>query len=194
MRYAIDNKPKYYVSFKTNEETGKKFLYITEDYYEEIKNQIVSHHKEDWYAKKTRPPEYLLDAIYYSYSDYASSQNYTVIEYTEDEINQKWWDITEWAEYYKEIFGDYPNERLSNYGQEGAIFSCTFPGGAYIEVRTEKPTGMKYYYNDGTDRVRSLFPLLIFDTFAETGDPFYYQYKSPYSKATITWDPFQHGF
>lgn len=200
MRYAIDEKPKYYVTFNQAAD-GKKILYITEDYYKELQSAIEGQHKASWLTKKTKPPQYLLDAHYYSYEAYIANRQADLVpvNYSEDELNAKWWDILEWAEYYKEIFGDYPDEYLMNYGVTGFICSFTFPDGTEVKVypsASERPSGsiMRIYYADGV--ITSGRPTLIFDTYKETGNPYTGGVKTTTHGGTKyhPWDPFQHGF
>ena len=197
MRYAIDRKPNYYVSFK-KEDSEKSKLYITKEYYEELQDNIINAHKETWLEKKTKPPQYLLDAQYYSYENYISDRKADLIpiKYTQEELNARWWDITEWAEYYKEMFGDYPDERLLNYGITGAIFSCIFPDGSIISVdrinRNNSGITMQYIPNgiNSLERKSSLSSVFIFDTYYESGNPFFTQIPG----TSMIWNPFQHGF
>lgn len=201
MRYAIDEKPKYYVSFKHNMD-DQPILYITDEYYKELNEKIEGAHKADWLSKKKKPPQYLLDAQYYSYESYVANKNADLVpvNYSEDELNAKWWDILEWAEYYKEIFGDYPDERLMNYGITGFICSFTFPNGTTVKAmpsREERPsvtTVMKITYVED-NRVVNIAPTLIFDTYAESGNAYVGDIKTDaVGRGYHTWEPFQHGF
>ena len=205
MRYAIDEKPKYYVTFPRGED-GRKDLYITKEYYEEAKNKLIGKVRTNWLDKKTKPPAYLLNATYYSYESYINDKNADLIpvSYTEDELNEKWWDILEWAEYYKEIFGEYPTQALKDYGVTGAIAAFTFPDGSQVIV---EPDGakrkmsysqyplirIKYAAVDSSTSLSNA--MLIFDTYAETGNPFIGPIRTdPTGHKNYSWNPFQHGF
>lgn len=189
MRYAIDSKPKYYIAFDKNEETEKPILYTTAEYLEEMRVLAVDIHKSEWLKKKTRPPDYLLNANYFSYPSYQSNRaaELVLLHYTSEELNSMWWDVLEWAEYYKEIFGEYPEASLMSYGTIGLIADFTFPDGSELRANYPGPLKIGYpmtlYYKE-TGRTVACSPTLIFDVHKDTQAPF----------LNNGWNPFQHGF
>ena len=198
MRYAIDEKPKYYVKFQSQQqiEDGEMpILYVTQDFADELDIKAINSIKNTWIERKTKPPQYLYDAIYYSYQDWINEKKLTPIRYSPAEINQKWWDILEWAEYYKEIFGEYPQEQLMNYGTVGFIGDFKFPNGDKIEVN---PNSSYYCMNKVFTSIGNMSgaqgPLLIFDTYKDDDNPYFGQLVTRNGKTNGSWNPFQHGF
>ena len=206
MRYAIDRKPSYYVSFK--KEKDKPILYMTKEYQEYLGEYLISQHTNEWIEKKSKPPQYLLSAQYYSYEHYIADKtdDLVQVEYTPDELNEKWWNITEWGQYYEEIFGEKPHEVLRNYGTTGAIFSCEFPDGSILTVNQKRaniiptPPCMSITIPSLSNRVINISgPLLIFDVdlagyAAQGGAPYFGKINTlSDGRKMYSWNPFQHG-
>lgn len=164
LRYAIDYKPKYYQTFDgdiyVTEEGKEERLKDFDDYIKLLKyreSQQTQEPEIDGIFKKTRVPLYL--------------QN--------DDGSSDWWDLLNWAEYYKLLSGVYPSEVLGHYGTgQGYRGTIVFPNGT-----------SKQFWNQ-----------LIFDTDRTTHNPFtgeVYFHRSNsngYIEHARTWSPFQHGY
>jgi len=78
-----------------------------------------------------------------------------------------------------------------NYGITGAIFNCIFPDGSMINCSVKgnrKGALMQYVPNGISTNRTSMSSIFIFDTYTETGNPFFKEMKRG------VWNPFQHGF
>lgn len=87
MRYAIDKKPTFYITYddKCYTSMSKKEM-----------NSFIKEHslnKNNFYNKKKNPKG----------------------------LSEDWWDIFDWAEYYKKCVGEYPNGSLGDYCSGGGV-------------------------------------------------------------------------
>lgn len=136
VRYAIDKKPLWYCNYQG-------IVFATEEgerKWDEIKN------------------EYLRTIA-------SNSAGFTK-EPVPDFLDENWWDITNWAEYYKILTGTYPTSLLKDYGTFGFTGTLTFPNGLSHTFHSQ----------------------LVIDLERDTHNPFY---AFPNGKS---WSPFQHGF
>lgn len=173
-RYAIDSKPWYYKAFD-----GR--IFITANGYEQY-SKLKAEYEEEWLRRRLEEIEASGKILF---------KKIQVPEYLQkDNGTSDWWDITNWADYYKLLTGSYPDERLDHYGTERppANTILTFPDGSTYNISNN----------------------LIFDTERDTHNPYYGEElqsngrKKGYhfcSKDGLTewysqsqWYPFQHGF
>ena len=166
LRYAIDTKPWYYKAYNGN-------TYITEEGIVKY-NDIIENHKE-WIKKyKIAEAENSGKTVFKKIAVPYFLQN--------EDGSSDWWDITNWAEYYKLLTGDYPNERIMDYGTEGFKGTLIFPNGT-SENFSRKTRGQ-----------------LVIDLERDTYNPFYHNPEGGYySYSSLehidrNWSPFQHGF
>ena len=168
MRYAIDSKPYFYGTYKSqiytsnNEIFGEyQDIYMTQEFYDTVVSAKMNKEDQEKQDKSkfriTPVPSWLIKA-------------------TEDvKLNpDDWWTVKDWAEYYKSLTNEYPQQYLKMYttGESGFIGQIAFPNG---EVRA--------------CRNQSIFDV---DT---SGNPYY----GPVPKildysASARWYPFQHGY
>jgi hypothetical protein len=108
-----------------------------------------------------------------------------------DEINSSWWDIMEWAEYYKEIFNEYPKETLRNYGTTGFIGDFEFPNGDKITINTNSTNyPMTRNFKSISNMNGSMGPTLIFDTYLADNNPYFGTIRVTQDRRLGSWNPF----
>ena len=182
MRYAIDKKPDVYIAFQkedfSNEETNfsKRKVYMTQEYYDAVigdKNSLIYNES---FKNKKQPPDFLLNAVYYDsnyineYYKTKSLNNIPIIEYSHDQLNEMWWTVLDWGQYYLKLTGEVPSRLLGEYGTIPCFSKINFPHEEQLLVNK-----------------------LIFDLDKDTLDP-YYGKASMGRYETSRWSPFQHGF
>ena len=150
VRYAIDKKPSVYVSLRG-------YTYMTQEEYDnpsyEELAEVVNHN----------PPV-----------NNGYTKNTAIIPTFLKESSDKWWELRDWAEYYKTITGAYPSQQLLEYGgKQGFIGTLTFPNGT---SRTFSGQGQLIIDLDSQNNYNPLFR------------------RIDASGQTISWGPFQHGF
>ena len=107
MRYAIDKKPLIYTSYDGITYGTVAGFQIVEELGQEIQ------HTATFTYEKEPIPEWL-----------AATSNL-------------WWSVSDWAEYYKLLTGEYPAGALMQYGVEGFKGTIHFPGGEVHTCRNQ---------------------------------------------------------
>lgn len=163
LRYAIDKKPIYYKNFD-----GIEFV-----------SEEGKQEKLNWYDKQIADIQREKNLLPIPTGDNVFLKE-KVPEYLRNEDGSSdWWDIINWAEYYKLLTGEEPSQRLMNYG------TISFKGVIHF------PNGEEYNCNRGQGQ-------LIFDTNRITHNKYIDQGQANQllynNHSTSSWSAFQHGF
>lgn len=160
-RYAIDKKPKEYMAFNG-------ILYYTAE------------------AKENPSPEYaeLITGEVAEANTYEKDLN-LIPSYLKNtnvetgEISSDWWELRDWAEYYRMKTGVYPSYMLMAYCEEGY-------------------TGNIHFTNQRTYHLNNRIVIDVDTSTAATGTDNFLPYTKTMVRSetwtTLNWNPFQHGY
>lgn len=100
MRYAIDNKPWRYIMYDEGENGHVALTTLTAEQIAEVEELKTSHSVE-------------VD-IWNAWASFEKNARQDPLMYAGGllELDENWWEITDWAEYYAILFGEYPGTRV----------------------------------------------------------------------------------
>lgn len=177
LRYAIDTKPWIYISYDEK-------IYITEKGLDQYQ-QVIDEY-EAWLKQKQEQ-----DIIASGKTVFKKTQVPDFLQNSNGKSD--WWDITNWAEYYFLLTGEYPEGSIGDYGVEAFKGLLSFPNGTTMNfshgsgqlvIDLERDTHNLFYGN-------SEYP-------GENGRKWGYNYIDRNSDnehtSNSSWSPTQHGF
>lgn len=130
LRYAIDKKPVYYQTYEGE-------VYYTDDYYQDIIEEIKKLTTDESYTKLTN----------YTFK-YPAPEGLTRPEKIENGWSPGWWDIRDWYDYYVLLYGIEPTGTMKWYSrndEKGCVQATTLNN--YLEKvgSSKRFTNPKYY-------------------------------------------------